>query len=106
MNVGVRGNVLLVGEGDFSLSVSLLRYLDKADSITSSSLLTQQEIALHKHADNNIQVLKQKGKMRTFGIRKPECNRFGKKIIWISTAWKNDYIYVYLTPNTNKSMCA
>ncbi|XP_062610331.1 ferredoxin-fold anticodon-binding domain-containing protein 1-like [Saccostrea cucullata] len=57
------GQLLLVGEGDFSLSVSLLDCLPQTlwGNITSTSLETESSILKHKSASDNIKWLTQQG---------------------------------------------
>ena len=54
------GPVLLVGEGDFSLTVALTKYLSNVP-ITTSSLLKQEEIQHHQDAEKHLQTLQEKG---------------------------------------------
>ncbi len=61
MNRPLKGSVLLVGEGDFSLSVSIATQLPGATMVTSS-LLDQQQIGLHRNALQNIDTLRLQGK--------------------------------------------
>lgn len=63
MNRPFRGQLLLVGEGDFSLSVSLLSSLTRNlwGNITSTSFESDVTILKHKSAIDNIQLLRQQG---------------------------------------------
>ncbi|XP_061166959.1 ferredoxin-fold anticodon-binding domain-containing protein 1-like [Saccostrea echinata] len=63
MDRAFRGQLLLVGEGDFSLSVSLLTCLPQAlwENITSTSLESESSIMKHKNATDNIKWLTQQG---------------------------------------------
>ena len=54
------GPVLLVGEGDFSLTVALTKYLSDVP-VTTSSLLKQEEIQHHQDAEKHLQTLQEKG---------------------------------------------
>lgn len=64
MNRPFRGQLLLVGEGDFSLSVSLLSSLPRNlwGNITSTSFESDVTILKHKSATDNIQLLRQHGR--------------------------------------------
>ncbi|CAH1787422.1 unnamed protein product [Owenia fusiformis] len=54
------GDVLLVGEGDFSLALSLTQKLNP-ECLTATSYLSEKEIVLHKQAIHNTQQLRNKG---------------------------------------------
>lgn len=64
MNRPFRGQLLLVGEGDFSLSMSLLSSLPRNlwGNITSTSFESDVTILKHKSATDNIQLLRQQGR--------------------------------------------
>ncbi|XP_053397876.1 ferredoxin-fold anticodon-binding domain-containing protein 1 homolog [Mercenaria mercenaria] len=57
------GNTLLVGEGDFSFTVSMVEKLPskKHHSIIATSLETEESIKKHQYAARNISQLKEKG---------------------------------------------
>ncbi|XP_060580066.1 ferredoxin-fold anticodon-binding domain-containing protein 1 homolog [Ruditapes philippinarum] len=59
----VKGNTLLVGEGDFSFAVSMVEKLPgkKCTCITATSLETSESIQKHQYAAKNIDSLKEKG---------------------------------------------
>ena len=60
------GAVLLVGEGDFSFSVSLQQKISAAVQITTSTLLSQAVVQqTHKDAAASIKVLKDQGRTRS-----------------------------------------
>jgi len=61
MNSPCSGDVLLVGEGDFSLTLSLHHAYLESSNITATCLLTQQGIDLHKNAKQNIRILEDGG---------------------------------------------
>ena len=60
MNQPCDGSVLLVGEGDFSLSIALNSQLDGVQ-LVSSALLDETSIMLHKKALENIKTLRDTG---------------------------------------------
>ena len=60
MNRPCSGIILLVGEGDFSLSVALNKQLPDV-LMVSSALLDQSRIDIHKKALENIEILRSKG---------------------------------------------
>ncbi|XP_060565341.1 ferredoxin-fold anticodon-binding domain-containing protein 1 homolog [Ruditapes philippinarum] len=59
----IKGNTLLVGEGDFSFAVSMVEKLPgkKCTCITATSLETSESIQKHQYAAKNIDSLKEKG---------------------------------------------
>jgi len=60
----LNGNVLLVGEGDFSFSVSLVDRLGSCCSscnVTATSFETEESITKHVYAAEHIDNLKTKG---------------------------------------------
>jgi hypothetical protein len=59
----IKGNTLLVGEGDFSFAVSMVEKLpsNKCTCITATSLETSESIKKHQYAAKNIDSLKEKG---------------------------------------------
>ena len=57
---GCQGPVLLVGEGDFSFTCALSHHLNDVP-IISTSLLSQEDIQLHKSAHSNIDYLTRHG---------------------------------------------
>ena len=64
MNRPCSGALLLVGEGDFSLSVAVRRQLPHVSMVTSS-LLSEEEIRkLHRQATSNIQNLQVSGRIQ------------------------------------------
>lgn len=56
----VEGNILLVGDGDFSLTTALLRY-HSPQQITTTSLETESSILKHKDALVNRERLTKQG---------------------------------------------
>ena len=59
-----KGEVLLVGEGDFSFTVAFTRRLNNKCliNITSSSLLERQELFdLHQAGPENVEIIKKLG---------------------------------------------
>ena len=60
MNRLCDGPLLLLGEGDFSLSVALNKQLPHVPMV-SSALLDQDSINIHKKALENIEILRIKG---------------------------------------------
>lgn len=63
MDIFVNGEVLLVGEGDFSFSVSLVCNMssEQAKCITSTSFETSKTIEKHLAAEENMTYLREKG---------------------------------------------
>lgn len=64
----LKGQVLLVGEGDFSFSVALLDRLGCRRSrlnITATSLESEETITKHKNAAENMENLQSLGKAST-----------------------------------------
>lgn len=60
----LQNKVLLVGEGDFSFTVSLmerLKAIAKILDVTSSSIESEDSIKKHKNAEQNVQKLKSLG---------------------------------------------
>ena len=56
------GDVLLVGEGDFSFSVAFVHQMKPCVKVIASSLLTDVKLRqLHDAADSNIKFLLEKG---------------------------------------------
>lgn len=64
MDVFINGEVLLVGEGDFSFSVSLVCEMSQkqAKCITSTSFETSTTIKKHLSAEENMSYLRETGK--------------------------------------------
>ena len=62
MNQPCSGSVLLVGEGDFSLSVALNKQLRDV-CLVSSALLDENNIQIHKKAVKNIEILRSAGNL-------------------------------------------
>ncbi len=62
MNNFVNGPILFVGEGDFSLALSLRKILHRNIDIVASTLLSQDEVCcLHRNSQENIQSLRDLG---------------------------------------------
>lgn len=78
MNRPFYGDILLVGEGDFSLSVSLLSCVPQNlwRNITSTSLESETTIQKHKNASENIHLLTRHGRYLYPSIKKGNVKRF------------------------------
>lgn len=59
----VTGNILLVGEGDFSFTVSLVKKVasDRCTGIIATSIETEESIQKHKLAATNMRWLQEHG---------------------------------------------
>ncbi len=62
MNRPCAGNILLVGEGNFSLSLALRHQLPDVQ-MTSTALLDGEAINIHQTAQENMKLLKSKSKV-------------------------------------------
>lgn len=63
MNSSFEGQILLLGEGDFSFSVAMVKFLSKKyrKLMVSTSFETEESIQKHKTALENIELLKEHG---------------------------------------------
>ncbi|XP_067655053.1 ferredoxin-fold anticodon-binding domain-containing protein 1 homolog isoform X2 [Haliotis asinina] len=69
MEAPLKGRLLLVGEGDFSLTVALVSKCDfRGDQVLATSLETEESIEKHHLAARNIQILRDKGVRVCFNV--------------------------------------
>lgn len=62
MNSFVKGPILFVGEGDFSLALSLRKTLSRDIDIFASTLLSESDVcSLHRNSEANINSLRNQG---------------------------------------------